>query len=183
MADMTQQLDINFPPPPPVTIPGQYGQGEPVFGDVCPSTHCGAGTVALSVYRYLKDSTGKQTQYIRREKGRPVADIAADLSKVIEGMNFEWDTLGQAFKYNVGGLSANDECPEADGGVCVYARHGGSEGHVVCVELIIKSEQHEPGSFGGSAHRHMTLFMVKTFGGAAYATRIANKLAKALGVY
>jgi hypothetical protein len=29
---------------------------------------------------------------------------------------------------------------------------------------------------------HMTLFMVKTFGGAAYATRIANKLAKALGV-
>lgn len=179
---MTQQLDINFPPPPPVTIPGQYGQGEPVFGDVCPSTHCGSGTVALSVYRYLRDSTGKQTSYIRREKGRPVKDIAAELSEVIKGMNFEWDTLGQPFKYNIGGLTPDTECPEATGGVCVYARHGGSEGHVVCVELMIQPARDEIGG-DGTSMRHMTLFMVKTFGGAAYATRIANKLAKALGVY
>lgn len=178
---MNEQIDITFPPPPPVTIPGQYG-GEPVFGDVCPPSHCGSGTVATSVYRYLRDSTGKQTGYIRREKGRPVKDIAADLSKVIKGMNFEWDTLGQPFKYKAGDLTPETECPEATGGLCVYARHGGSEGHVVCVELIIQPKHDERGGDGTGQH-HMTLFMVKTFAGAAYATRIANKLAKALGVY
>ena len=172
---MNQQQELRFP------IPSVNAPGEAIFGDVCPPSHCGAGTVALDVYRYLKDTAGNQTGYIKRVKGRPVKDIARDLSEVIKGMNFEWDCLGQAFKYAVGGLSPDTECPEHRGGVVVYARHGGSEGHVVCVELVIQPEPGEPGG-DGTSMRHMTLFMVKTFAGAAYATRIANRLSKALGV-
>jgi hypothetical protein len=168
---MEQQIEIRFP------IPGVDNQGPALFGSLCPS----AAEVPLDIYRYLKDTSGRQTTYIKREKGRPVNAIAADLHAIIAGMDYEWATLGQAFKYGVGKLTPETECPEHSG-VCVYARHGGSEGHIVCIELILQPKHGEPGG-DGSAMLHMCLFMVKTFNGAAGAGLIADKLAKALGVY
>jgi hypothetical protein len=176
---MSQQIDINFPPPPPVTIPGQYGQGEYVFGDICPHRP----RVATDVWRYLKDSTGKQTTLIRRVCGRAVKDIAADLYASIdgvEGLEFEWATLGQPFKYKLGGLGPETECPEHHG-QAVYVMHGGSEGHLVHVDLRIQPERGEPGG-DGTAMRHMTLFMVKTLSGSDVAQAIARKLEEVLGV-
>jgi hypothetical protein len=177
---MDDQLDIAFPPPPPVTIPGQYDGKEPVFGDVCPPNMRGC-TIATDEYRYLKDSTGKQTSYIRRTKGRPVRDIAVDLHEVIKDMPcYEWATLGQAYKYSVGADSPSTECPAHDG-LVVYVKHGGSEGHLVCVEMVISPNDHGKGPLGWHSI-HKTLFMVKTLSGIAAAKRISNKLTKALGL-
>ena len=174
------QLDISFPPPPPVTIPGQYDGKEPVFGDVCPPNMRGC-TIATDEYRYLKDSTGKQTGYIRRTKGRPVNKIAADLTKVIADMPcYEWATLGQAYKYSLGGDKPDTECPEHNT-LIVYVKPGGSEGHLVCIEMVIDPKDHGVGPYG--CHTiNKTLFMVKTLSGIAAAKRIANKLTKALGL-
>lgn len=154
-------------------IPGQYS-GEPVFGDVCPADHRGC-TIALDEYRYLKDVEGNQTSYIRRTRGRQVNEIATDLTKAIRRYNFEWATLGQTYKYNVLGDSPTDECPKADR-IAVYVTHGGSEGHLVHVDIQWGSEERT------TTMTCKTLFMVKTFGGAAYAQKIATKIAKLLGV-
>lgn len=174
----TEQLDIAFPPPPPVTIPSLYDGKDPVFGNLCPPNMRGC-TIATDEYRYLKDSTGKQTSYIRRTRGRPVKDIAADLRSLVEGMNYEWAILGQQYKYNLGGDSPETECPDA--GLIVYVKQGGSEGHLVCVELVIDPKDYGKGPHGIHSI-NKTLFMVKTLGGIAPAKRIANKLSKALGL-
>lgn len=177
----TEQLDITFPAPAPVTIPGQYGQGEYVYGDVCPPRE---GEIATAEYRYLRDSTGKQTSFIRRTKGRPVKDIAADLTNVIKHMPcFEWAVLGQGYKYKAGTDTPDTECP-VHNEIIVYVKQGGSEGHLVCVELVILPPE-EVGVRGPySAHSiNKTLFMVKTLSGVIAAKRIANKLTKALGLF
>ncbi len=171
------QTEINFPPPVPVTIPSLYDSRPPVFGDVWSGYD---GVIQTDVQRYLKDSAGKQTGYIKREKGRPVGEIAADLSKAIEGMTFEWDTLGQAFNFKIGGLSRETECPEHHG-IAIYCMHGGSEGHLVHVDLRVQPELGERGG-DGTSMVHMTLFMVKVLTGVDDAQAIARKLEEVLGV-
>jgi hypothetical protein len=176
----TEQLDIAFPPPPPVTVPSVHNELPPVFGDLCPPNHRGC-TIATDVYRYLKDSTGKQTSYIRRTNGRPVKEIAADLNAVIADMPcYEWATLGQQYKYNIGGDTPETECPEHQN-IIVYVKHGGSEGHLVCVELVIDPKDHGKGPHGCHSI-NKTLFMVKTLSGIPAAKRICNKLTKVLGL-
>jgi len=131
--------------------------------------------VPTSEWRYVLDVNGKKTGAIKRAKGRTVGDIAVGLSKGIKGLNFEWDTLGQPYKYRVGeGAGPLTECPDHDG-IAVYVTHGGSEGHLVHVDLMIGIE--------GQPHKvHKKLFMVKTFAGAAYATRIAHRVMRLMGV-
>lgn len=171
---MTQQTELRFP------IPSVNAPGEAILGEVCPPSNCGAGQVALDVWRYLKDTSGRQTTYIKRAKGRPVKEIACDLSLVIKDMTCEWDTLGQPFNFNIGGFSRETECPDHNG-LAVYTTHGGSEGHLVHVELRIQPEPGEPGS-DGTSMRHMTLFMVKVLTGIEDARAIQHKLEEVLGV-
>lgn len=175
-----QQLDMDFTPPPrkPSVVPGVHDGRPVVFGAICPPDRHGC-KISTAVWRYCIDEDGKQTTYIKREKGRPVCDIAADLETLIKRMNFEWATLGQPYKYKVGDLTPETECPDHNG-IAVYVTHGGSEGHLVHVEIKVPPSHGEPG-FEASM-RHTTLFMVKTFAGPAYAQRIATKIAKALGV-
>jgi hypothetical protein len=164
--------------PKPVTIPGEYGKGEYVFGDVCPPDHYGC-KVATDEQRYLKDSEGNQTGYIRRVKGRPVKDIAADLTDAIkDDENIEWATLGQGYKYKVGTDTPETECPRFDSLIVYYTR-GGSEGHLVHVEMVFVPEC---GVGDGSYVIHKTLYMVKTLMGVEHARQITERLQSLLGV-
>ena len=118
---------------------------------------------------------GKPTRSVR-VGGRPVQDIAADLSKVIADMDYEWSTLGQGYKYRAGTDTPETECPDHNG-LAVYVTHGGSEGHLVHVDLILLPEGGD-----GSYMIHKKLFMVKTFGGAKAGQEICLKLQTALNV-
>lgn len=165
------QTELRFP------IPGANAVGEPIFGDVCTN---GNPPVPTQVWRYLKDTSGQQTTYVKREKGRQVGAIAADLSKAIEGMTFEWDTLGQPFNFKIDGRSRTTECPDHHG-IAIYVMHGGSEGHLVHVDLRLQPGPEEPGG-DGSSMQHVTLFMVKVLTGVEDAQVIARKLEEVLGV-
>lgn len=148
-----------------------------ILGDVCPADQRGCD-VALDVYHYLMDEQGNRTGYIRRTGGRPVQDIAADLSRALHETNeddFEWATLGQVYKYGEGsrlGTSPTTECP--DGNPIVYVTPGGSEGHLVHVDVKVSTK---------SAHAECyCIFMVKTLSGREAAKRIEERLAGLLGV-
>ncbi len=158
-------------------IPGVNAPGAPIFGEVCENQ---GAPVQTDEYRYLKTTLGQQTDYIKRAKGRPVGEIARDLSKAISGMTFEWDTLGQAFNFKIGGLTRETECPEHHG-LAIYVLHGGSEGHLVHVDLRVQPTLEEPGG-DGTSMRHMTLFMVKVLTGVEDAQAVARKLEEVLGV-
>jgi hypothetical protein len=141
---------------------GRWGEHAPAcknapLGEV----HTYPGIVGTSEYRCVLREDGTDTGMVRRVCGRPVGDIALDLGNAIEGMNFEWATLGQGYKYSFGrfgnGDSAKSPCPDFNT-LAIYVTSGGSEG------------------------RHAQLFMVKTFGGTKVAQHIARKLEKVLDV-
>lgn len=148
------------------------------FGNICPANQRGCD-IAIDVYRYLLDETGNQTGYIRRVAGRPVQDIAADLSAALRETHnddYEWATLGQCYKYGEGtklGVNPMTECP--DGNPIVYVTPGGSEGHLVHVDVKINKP--------GVVHAECScIFMVKTLSGRDAAKRIEERLASLLGV-
>jgi hypothetical protein len=95
-------------------------------------------------------------------------------------MTFEWDTLGQSFNFKIGGRSRMTECPEHHG-IAIYVMHGGSEGHLVHVDLRLQPSPEEPGG-DGTSMQLVTLFMVKVLTGVGDAQAIARKLEEALGV-
>ncbi len=176
----TEQLSIDFPPPPRATIPGQDDDQPFVYGDICPPNARGC-TIATDEWRYLKDSTGKQVGYVQRVKGRPVKDIAADIDGALRDFpalyeEIEWTTLGQGYKYKQGSDTPDTECPRHNG-LVVYYTHGGSEGHLVNVDMRIVPEHGD-----GTYMIHKKLFMVKTLMGREHAHNITEKLLELLGV-
>jgi hypothetical protein len=169
------QTDLPYGSSPPQSersIPSVNAPGEPLLGDVCPNR---SAPVSTDVWRYLKDTSGQQTGYIKRDHGRPVKDIAADLVKALNGMDYEWAILGQGYKYGWGTDTPNTECPQY-AHLAVYTTSGGSEGHLVHVDLII-NVPNEP-----SYQVSKKLFMAKVLTGSDEAQLIARKLEEVLGV-
>ena len=147
--------------------------GTPRFGRVCAPQE----TIPTDVWAYKLDAEGNETQYIGRVGGRKVGEILADVQKATKRSNYEYMTLGGHFKYIQATPENNRgydiECPEFHS-LAVYVTHGGSEGHLVHVDLMIRDER------GNVTAKN--LIFVKTFGGLAYARKLSNRIADLMGV-
>ena len=119
---------------------------------------------------------GTETGFIKRRCGRAVGDIANDLVKAYEDdpdYKFEYEYLTLDYRYKYDGGSSKDECPEGVGFAC-YATTGGSEGHLVHIDILVKDPK-------GGRPALQNLVFIKTFQGMEVAQRMANKAAVLLG--
>jgi hypothetical protein len=145
----------------------------PRFGRVCAPQE----KVPTDVWAYKLDAEGNETQYIGRVCGRKVGEILADVQKATKRSNYEYMTLGGHFKYIQATPENNRgydiECPEFHS-LAVYVTHGGSEGHLVHVDIMSRDAE------GNVTAKN--LIFVKTFGGLAYARKLSNRIADLMGV-
>ena len=126
--------------------------------------------------RIQRETYHTEGGYIRGELGRPMFEIVAELNDRLEhGPDPVWDggdyggmTISGASLR--GGLTGASLWPVADfWGLACYAVTGGSEGHYVHVDALMK---------GGARE---SLLIGKTFGGMAEAQAVAARCAVLLG--
>lgn len=132
--------------------------------------------IPTDIWAHTLKEDGSETGYIKRRCGRPVGDIAEDLTKAYADdpdyrFDYEYLTLDHSYKYSDG--SPEDECPEGVGFAC-YATTGGSEGHLVHIDILVKDPN-------GGRPILQGLVFIKTFQGMEVAQRMANKAAVLLG--
>jgi hypothetical protein len=119
----------------------------------------------------VEKATGEETGYVRRVKGRPLSEICEKLSEGLESAGLRIDEYF--------GISADAECshkletwPEGVVEIMVYAVVGGSEGHYVHVDVLIRQDWGRPNRIG--------MFTAKTFLGMEHALRLSNELTRML---
>ena len=132
--------------------------------------------IPTDIWACRLNEDGSETGYVNRRCGRPVGEIAEDLTKAYaddDEYRFDYEYLTLDHKWLYDGGTSKDECPEVIGFAC-YATTGGSEGHLVHIDILVKDPN-------GGRPALQGLVFIKTFQGMEVAQRMANKAAVLLG--